>query len=129
MDQLIINGNIKVPQTSWDRYRAYEDRLSVKLEMISGRIVEEQRGKIWRIEYSADYIEPSVYVPLLQALRSGNVLNVAFLHDEAVSAGVAYKTGRFRVESVSQPYFAFSRGGKPLWHRLGFVLREEAPHA
>lgn len=131
MSQLIIYGSdgpIYVPRTSRDRYRAYEDRLSVRLEMISGRIVEEMRGKVWKIEYSADYIEPTIYVPLLQMLRSGKTLNVAFLNDETVSAAAAYKTGRFRVEKIDQPYFAFARGGKPYWHRLGFVLREESPH-
>lgn len=54
--QLILNG-VALPYVSGDRYSAHPATLSRQVEMISGRVVSEERGKVWRITYSADYID------------------------------------------------------------------------
>lgn len=123
MRQLRING-INLPETSWDKYRCYEELLSVRVEMISGRITEEQRGKVWKIEWAYDYMQNGSYRELLSILRSGALLDVVFLPDNET----VYKTGFFRLESLNPPSYAFSRDGMPLWHNFSFVLREESPH-
>ena len=122
MRQLQING-LDLPETSWDRYRCYENILSQKVEMISGRVTEEIRGKVWKIEYSYDYMGAAEYRRLLNILRGGRLLNVVFLPDN----DIIYKTGRFIVESLSPASYAFSRDGVPRWHNFSFVLREERP--
>ena len=40
----------------------------------------------------------------------------------------ADKNGTFLVDSITQPTFAFSKGGVGLWHNVGFTLREVKPH-
>lgn len=123
MTQLIIE-DIELPESRWDGYSAYEEVLSVKVEMISTRITEEIRGKVWKISRSFDYLTNSMYRRLMKLLRSGAVLNVVFLPDDEV----VLKTGRFVVEKISPPSYAFSRDGVPLWHNFSFTLREERGH-
>lgn len=123
MRQLRING-IDLPVTSWDRYRCYEDILSQRVEMISGRMTEEIRGKVWKIEYSYDYMDGKLYQQLMRTLRSGSTMNVVFLPDSENN----YLTGSFRLENLSPASYAFSRDGVPRWHNFAFVLREERPH-
>ena len=53
--QIIVNG-LKLPFTSRDKYSCPEEILREQITMISGRMVEEVRGKIWRPSYSYDYL-------------------------------------------------------------------------
>ena len=123
MTQLIING-ILLPETSRDKYQCYPGELSVNVEMISGRTVREVRGHVQYIVWSYDYMGNELWRQLAQVLRSNTSITVAYLpddKDELVS-------GEFLVESITQPTFAFSRGGVGLWHNVGFTLREVRPH-
>lgn len=123
MTQLIING-ILLPETSRDKYQCYPGELSVNVEMISGRTVREVRGHVQYIVWSYDYMGNELWRQLAQVLRSNTSITVAYLpddEDELVS-------GEFLVESITQPTFAFSRGGVGLWHNVGFTLREVRPH-
>lgn len=123
MTQLIING-ILLPETSRDKYQCYPGELSVNVEMISGRTVREVRGHVQYIVWSYDYMGNELWRQLAQVLRSNTSITVAYLPadgDELVS-------GEFLVESITQPTFAFSRGGVGLWHNVGFTLREVRPH-
>lgn len=120
--QLILNG-VALPYVSRDRYSAHPVTLSRQVEMISGRIVEEQRGKVWQISYSADYIGDALCRQALEVLRGGS-FTATFLPDngdELISTTV-------RVESLTDPTFAFTSHGVPKWHNLAFTLREVAPH-
>ena len=56
MTQLILNSNIALPYTSGDKYCCYPGTLSQQVEMISGRMVEEERGHVQMIEYAYDYM-------------------------------------------------------------------------
>ena len=123
MTQLIING-ILLPETSRDKYQCYPGELSVNVEMISGRTVREVRGHVQYIVWSYDYMGNELWRQLAQVLRSNTSLTVAYLPDD----GDDLVSGEFLVESITQPTFAFSRGGVGLWHNVGFTLREVRPH-
>lgn len=124
MTQLILNGQVALPYASGDKYKCYPATLSQQVEMISGRMVEEVRGHVQKIEYSYDYMGNELLRAVLGILRSGTSFPVAYLPDE----GDQLVTGIFLLESLTQPSFAFSRGGVPYWHGLAFTLREVQPH-
>ncbi|MFR0798475.1 hypothetical protein [Alistipes sp.] len=123
MTQLIIDG-IFLPETSRDKYQCYPGELSVNVEMISGRMVREVRGHVQYIVWSYDYMGNELWRQLSQVLRSNASFTVAYLPDD----GDELVSGEFLVESITQPTFAFSRGGVGLWHNVGFTLREVRPH-
>lgn len=125
MTQLIINNTITLPYASMDKYAAWEEPLSVQLDMISGRRVVEQRGLVWRIRYQYDYMGNALMRQLLTALRGGGILNVQFLPD----TGDTLLTSTFLRESLTEPTFAFGRDGVGYWHGIEFELREVSPHA
>lgn len=122
MTQINLNG-LALPEVSRDRYSCWEEDLSVQVEMISGRVVIESRGKVWKASYQYDYMGNTLLRLLLAQLRTGAPVMATVLTDSGETV-----TGRFVVESVTQPTFAFSRGGEGLWHNVGFTLREERPH-
>lgn len=122
MTQINLNG-LNLPEVSRDRYSCWEEDLAVQVEMISGRVVIESRGKVWKASYQYDYMGNTLLRLLLKELRSGAPVMATVLTDSGETV-----TGRFVVESVTQPTFAFSRGGEGLWHNVGFTLREERPH-
>ena len=123
--QLILNGQVALPQTSWDKYRCYPSILNQQVEMISGRMVEEVRGIVQMIEYSYDYMGNDLMRSVLGILRSGTSFPVAYLPDE----GDELVSGIFLCTSITQPTFAFSRAGVGYWHNFAFTLREVKPHA
>lgn len=122
MTQINLNG-LALPEVSRDRYSCWEEDLSVQVEMISGRVVIESRGKVWKASYQYDYMGNTLLRLLLAQLRTGAPVMATVLTDSGETV-----TGRFVVESATQPTFAFSRGGEGLWHNVGFTLREERPH-
>lgn len=123
MTQLIINGLI-LPQTSRDKYSCYEEDLGSQLEMISGRMVTELRGKVQIVTWSYDYLGDALCRPLLATLRSGRSFPVSYLPDSSDNL----VSGQFLKTSLTNPTFAFSRGGKAFWHNIAFTLREVSPH-
>ena len=123
MVQLIIDG-IYLPETSRDKYSCYPALLGKNVEMVSGRMVQEVRGKVDKIHYSYDYMGNELLRSLLTILRSGKPFEVTYLADETDDL----KSSVFMAESVSNPTFAFSKSGKPYWHNVDFVLREVKPH-
>lgn len=124
MNQIILSGGIVLPQTSRDKYRCYEGNLSQQLEMISGRMVEEIRGRVYYVEYAYDYMGNALMRQVLSVLRAGGAFEAAVLpddRDEMISS-------RFICTDLSQPAFAFSKRGQPYWHDFSFKLREVTPH-
>lgn len=122
--QLIIGG-VVLPYVAHDRYRAYPDMLGRQSEMISGRVVEEQRGKVWRVSYSCDYLPTETKDAALAVLRSGEPFEAVFLPDNSTEMVAA----TVRTESLTPPSFAFTSHGVVRWHELTFTLREVTPHA
>lgn len=123
MIQLIVNG-IYLPETSKDKYQCYPGELSVNVEMISGRTVREVRGHVQMITWSYDYMGNTLWRQLAAVLRGNTAFPVSYLPDDSD----AMATGTFLVDSITQPTFAFSKGGVGLWHNVGFTLREVKPH-
>ena len=121
---LIIDG-IQVPEPDFDGYHAYEDTLREQVPMISGRLVEEVRGKVWRIDYTSGRIRDSVVQQLLEALRASGSKAVTFLPDNSDEM----LPSMFLVESLTPPVLAFFDGTEPVWKGLAFSLREVKPHA
>lgn len=124
MIQLILNGQVELPETSRDKYKCYPATLSQQVDMISGRRVLEERGHVQMIEYSYDYMGNALMRAVLGILRGGTSFPVAYLPDE----GDTLVTGMFLTESITQPTMAFSRAGVPYWHNFAFTLREVKPH-
>ena len=121
---LIING-IYCPEPDFDGYRAWEDTLREQVTMISGRIVEDVRGKVWRVEYTSGRMSDSLTRQLLTALRAKGSKPVTFLPDDSDDM----KASTFLVESLTPPTLAFFDGTEPVWTGLAFTLREVKPHA
>ena len=121
---LIIDG-IQVPEASVDGYHAYEDTLREQVSMISGRMTEEVRGKVWRIDYSSQRMSDSVTRQLLSTLRSSGSKAIGFLPDN----GDTLISSTFLVESLTPPVLSFFDGTEPVWTGLSFSLREVRPHA
>lgn len=125
MTKQLILESLVLPESSHDKFSCWEEDLSVSKTMISGRAVIETRGKVWKASYNFDYMGNELLRQVLAVLRSGKPFQAAVLpddRDEMVS-------GIFIRESITNPTFAFSRGGVGLWHNLAFVIREERPHA
>lgn len=123
MTQLIIE-DIYLPETTRNKYACYPELLVEQITMVSGRVVSEVRGTVQKIRYSYDYMGDALCRKLLAVLRSGNPFTAVYLPDD----GDEMVSSRFIVESLTNPTFAFSKGGKPYWHNIAFTLREVEPH-
>lgn len=124
MTQIVLE-NMVLPEAGFDQYACWEELLSEQVSMISGRIVEEVRGKVWKVKWAYDYLDNQTTRNILSILRSVTPLQAAVLPDN--SDQMVY--GRFLVERITQPTYLCSDNGDAVWHGLGFVLREVRPHA
>ena len=122
--QLIIN-EVLLPTTTHDRYQCFPEELREQIQMISGRIVEEVRGKVWRVEYTSGRMSDALTRQLLTALRAKGSKPVTFLPDDSDDM----KASTFLVESLTPPTLSFFDGSEPVWTGLSFTLREVKPHA
>ena len=123
MTQLVIGG-VTLPETSRDKYSCYEELLTKSVEMISGRMVQEVRGKVWVSTYSYDYMGNEKLRQVLAALRSGQPFQAQILPDNSDSM----ITINAICTDLTPPTYAFSRDGVGLWHNLAFSIREVSPH-
>lgn len=123
MTQLIIDG-VALPEVSRDKYSCYEDLLTKSVEMISGRTVQEIRGKVWVATYAYDYMGNNLCRQVLAVLRSGKSFTAQVLPD----TGDSLITITAICTDLTPPTFAFSRDGVGLWHNLAFSIREVSPH-
>lgn len=125
-ENLLIVNDILLPEPDIDGYHAYEDVLKVQLTMISGRMVEEVRGVVWRVDYTSGAMVDSTRRLALAALRSQRPVTAVFLPDN----GTELISSAFLVESLTPPVLAFvDDDGTPVWTGLAFSLREVRPHA
>ena len=74
--------------------------------------------------WSSPYLEDSVLRPVLVALRSGAPVMATALPDNSDET----ITASFVVESLTPPKLLAFDGTTPIWHGLGFTLREERLH-
>ena len=126
MIQLILDG-IVMPEVSKNKYKAEEVSLSKQVEMISGRIVLEEQGKVWMISCSYSYLydkDGTVLPAVLNTLRGSKPFVATFLPDN----GNELLASTFIATSITSPSISFCSGGVPYWTGLAFTLREVRPH-
>lgn len=123
MTQLVIGG-VVLPETSRDKYSCYEELITKSVEMISGRMVQEVRGKVWIATYSYDYMGNEKLREVLEVLRSGRSFQAQVLPDNSDTT----ITINAICTDLTPPTFAFSKDGVGLWHNLLFGIREVSPH-
>lgn len=126
----MILGSVTLPEQDNDQYAAWEDVLTTSVEMISGRVVQEVRGrgdryKVWRARIAFDYLEDEVFQAVYPMLKSGKAFSAFVLPPN----GTELVGGSFLVESLTDPSFAFDDGGEAVWRGLAFQIREVSPHA
>ena len=124
MTQLIINNTITLPEIRRGKYAPEEPDLKVQAEMISGRLVEELRGKVWALSYAVDRLPDSVWRALKPVLKGGS-FTASFMVNDSDSM----VTATMLCTSLTEPSFAWSRSNVPYWTGLSFTLREVRPHA
>lgn len=129
MTQLILDLDgeaITLPESQKGGYRAWEEDLTVDAEMISGRLVREARGVVWRISYQYGWFNDDDRARVLAAIRKGrkHPISCMFLPSESDEM----KTSIFCVTASSEPKFMWSSDGKPMWGDFSLELREERPH-
>ena len=116
--------DLTLPETKGRRYFAYEDILKVQLQMASGRMVEEIRGKVWVIEYTYDTMTNEMLRELLAILRGAGGFQVAFLPDNSDEP----ITGTVLCTKQPKPAYAMDHQGEAVWTNVSFTLREVEPH-
>lgn len=124
MTQIILDG-VYLPQMSHDRYACWEEELAETVTMVSGRVVKEIRGTVWKARWACDVLDDETYKAALAVLRSGASFPAAVLPDN----GGELVSSTFLVESITPATFAFAASGKAIWRGLAFQIREVEPHA
>lgn len=124
MTQLILDG-VYMPQRSNGAYACWEAELSQQVEMVSGRVVKEHRGKVWRARAAYDVLDDKTYRAALEVLRRGFSFPANVLPDN----GGDMVSSTFLVEALTPASFGFTDNGKPIWQGLAFQIREVKPHA
>lgn len=138
MTQLILDiggGSVTLPESKKGGYDAHEESLSVSVEMISGRLVREVRGMVWRVKYQYGYFDDETKNKVLAACRKGQQepISCAFLPPD----GAGLKSASFVVTAFTAPRFQWSRPvagtdgaetAAPVWADFAVELREVRPH-
>lgn len=129
MTQLILDMGstaIALPESIKGGYTAYEEDLTVEIEMISGRLVKELRGTVWRVNYQYGFFNDLDRSRVIKACRKGRKYPIicSFLPPD----GGDMITSTFYATSFTEPKFMWSADGKPLWGDFSVSLREERPH-
>lgn len=129
MTQLILDIDgmaIALPESIKGGYRAWEEDLSVDVVMISGRMVKELTGVVWRVAYQYGYFNDADRARVLSAIRKGKrePLICSFQPPEGGESIIS----SFWVVSSTEPKFMWSTDGKPLWGDFSLELREVRPH-
>lgn len=127
---LDIDGcNIAMPESRKDGYKAELVPLSVDKTMISGRMVMELSGEVWRITYKYGYFEEEMKNQVIAACQKGRrtPIGCTFLPPKSRD----YITSRFWVLDFKDPkfyWFKNDRGTRiPLWGDFSLTLREVKP--
>lgn len=134
MTQLILDAAesaVTLPESKKGGYRAWEDSLSQDVTMVSGRLVREIRGNIWRVSYQYGFFDDELKKKVIAACEKGRgqPIQCGFLTPD--SNGVLTHS-MFFVTSITYPKFMWSRnaegGPVALWADFSVELREVTPH-
>lgn len=122
---LTIDG-IWLEDIESDGYKVYEKTLDVELRMVSGRMVREERGKVWVIEVSFSAIDPDTLTRLDTVIRSRKTHNIAFL---PANGQTEVRTGEFLLTSLPTPALFSWLSDLPEWSGYSLIFEEVKPHA
>ena len=134
MTQLILDAdgyNLVLPESRKGGYTPVFSPLSVDVEMITGRLVRELRGNVWKIDYQYGYFTEDMKNLVIAACEKGKrePITCGFLPPTSTSA---LNYSRFWVMDFSYPKFYWSRPKPdgtiiPLWGDFNLSLREVKP--
>lgn len=138
MTQLILDTggySISLPESVKCGYQAYREDLSVEVQMVTGRIVREIRGTVWKVLYQYGYFDSDTKNKVIAACQKGRrePITCGFLAPES-SEELTYS--QFFVTAFSSPKFMWSAlstdaGGEkqvvPMWADFSVELREVRP--
>lgn len=123
-DFLVIN-NILIPDMEKDSLTIYEQPLDQSLRMISGRMVIEERGRIWVIKANFEDIDTQLLQELTASLKSNWIHNIAFLPPDG---GKNVISSRFVLTQQPTPALRSWQDEYPAWASLSYTFEEEEPH-
>lgn len=134
MTQLILDVDgsaVTLPESQKGGYRAWIDALSQEVTMVSGRLVKELRGNVWRVSCQYGFFDDEMKNKVIAACEKGRGLPIRCGFLPPNSAGpLTYSD--FFVTSFTYPKFMWSRnadsGPVPLWADFSLELREVRPH-
>ncbi len=134
MTQLILDiegSAVSLPESRKGGYAAELAPLSVDVEMVTGRVVRELRGEVWKIEYQYGYFTPEMKDRVIAACRKGRrePIKCEFLPPESAGPRLV---SRFWVMEFKHPKFFWSRPDSlgrpvPMWGDFSLSLREVKP--
>lgn len=137
MVQLILDSDgvaFELPESQKDGYAAYKEPISVQKYMITGRMVYELVGEIWRVRYQYGYFNDADRKTVIDICRKGRntPIKCGFLPPESTGT-LLYK--QFFVTALTEPTFMWSRlvsaDGElrptPMWANFSVELREVEP--
>ena len=132
MTQLILdtgNEGITLPEVIKGAYKPRKEDLGETVTMISGRMVKELRGRVWRISYARGWFDDIEKDKVIAACERGREqpITCQFLPPN----GTEFITSKFFVTDFTYPVFQWSTEGetpKPLWVNFAVELREVKPH-
>lgn len=137
MVQLILDTdgiNIALPESQRMGYTVEKVPLSVDVQMVTGRIVRELQGFVWKISYNYGYLNDDEKKKVISACEKGQraPIRCSFLTQES---GGELQNGLFFVTSFSRPKFMWSRfvnengvsSPVPMWADFSLELREVEP--
>lgn len=125
MLQLILAGKY-LPETLRGAYSCEKETLAVSAVMLTGRQVQELRGKVWRIAYSYGYFNDDDMREIIEICERGKTepITCGFL-EQGSDGTLTYSD--FFVTNFTRPKFMWSREGLPLWGGFSVELREVSP--
>lgn len=102
-------------------YTAYEQELGTFERMISGRMIEELRAKVWIVEVSYGDIDIDTLSELTAAMSATRTHQVTFLPSNGSTSLV---TSKFHLTTLPQPTLSrWLPGTTPMWS--GYTLHFE----
>lgn len=138
MTQLILDVSgdaVQLPESQKGGYNAALSPLQVSIEMISGRMTRELRGKVWVLSYQYGFFDDDMKKRVIAACEKGinQEIRCGFLTQES-NEELTYSD--FLVTNFNRPKFMWSRQQQndgtwsdvPLWGDFSIELREVVPH-
>lgn len=134
--QLILDvseSSIELPESRKGGYTVYREELSQQVQMVSGRLVKEVRGTVWRISYQYGYLDDTTARNVIAVCEKGRKSPIvcSFLPQDSDDM----ETSSFFVVGFTRPKFMWSRmvteNGEetavPMWADFSVELREVKP--